>query len=47
VERISFNLRAISFVIILYMLLHNDMGMNCLKVEGLSYLGIRVMKVEL
>jgi hypothetical protein len=47
VERMYFNLRAISFVIIIYMLLHKEMGLNCLKVEGLSILGIRVMKVEL
>lgn len=32
---------------ILYMQLHRDMGRKSLKVNGLSGLGMRVMKVEL
>lgn len=35
------------FEMILYMQLHRDMGRKSLKVDGLYYLGMMAMKVEL
>ena len=36
-----------SLEIILYEALHREIGLNRLKVEGLDYLGIKAMNVEL
>ena len=45
--RISFNLLAITFEMILYITLHKEMGLNLLGVSAPSSLGMRVKKVAL
>lgn len=46
-DRIGFIQLAMILAIILYMWLHKDIGLKSLKEEGLSTLGMRVMKVDL